>query len=101
MLDIPELPTSQESMHLALDSVKSSTAGPTLKSYKEQQGYFNQKLREISEAESVFIISSTDVMCGKKTCVSAESGKTFYRDSHHLTDSGSVRFNSIFNPIFD
>lgn len=101
MLDIPELPTSQESMHLALDSVKSSTAGPTLKSYKEQQGYFNQKLREISEAESVFIISSTDVMCGKTTCVSAESGKTFYRDNHHLTDSGSVRFNSIFNPIFD
>lgn len=101
MLDIPELASNQESLILALDSLKYTTAGPTLKSYKDQQGYLNQKLREIASTEDVTILSSTDVICGKTNCISAEKGKTFYRDSHHLTDAGSVRFNSIFNPVFN
>lgn len=101
LLDVPQLPDSRMSMIFALDSQDGLSTGPSYASYTKEQGYLNRAITNLATSKNIKTLKPADVMCDESSCLAAFNGKTFYGDQHHITDEGSVRFNSTFDPLFD
>lgn len=100
MLDVPELTSSQMSMSLALDSITPPAAvGTPYASYTNSQGALNNAILHQAALDGFVVVETAKTLCHAGECTSAENGRTYYRDSHHLTDFGSEKFNAVFQPL--
>ena len=95
VLDVPEL------TYFPSDCLKNKTACNFVKSdvYERQKLLRNRISNLKSSSSDLLVFDSIQVFCSENetTCSIFNDGHSMYRDSHHLTHYGSLKFGEVFS----
>lgn len=76
--------------------------GRSYESHLQQQATVNGIIDNIAQQEGVYVLDSTDILCGDhKTCRTEKDGESLYRDDNHLSPLGAHYITGMMNPVAD
>lgn len=100
--DVPELANDLVPYRKGIESIKGrgqAAFGPSLKEHLSRQSAALEVFERMREQSGIRTLSPTLALCGTGRCMVARDSRTWYRDTHHLTDYGATQLRTMFQPV--
>ena len=73
---------------------------PSLNEYIDRNIFVTTVIKSLAENDNVQVVEPWKILCNKKNCLVAITGKALYRDDDHLSLFGAHYISDIFDPVF-